>query len=706
MSHSTKPFVSSVPELLKQWDFSKNKNYNPDEITIGSGLKIWWICDKGHSYQSTVNNRIRGDGCPYCSNKKILAGYNDLATLAPELASQWDSNKNSILPSEVGTGSAKKVWWICKKNHSFQAAINERTGHDKTGCPYCSNRKILKGFNDLETLFPELAKEWDYSKNKDLKPCDFGSASNQKIHWKCQAGHSYTLEINKRSHGQNCPICSQRRLFTGQNDLATLYPVLSKEWDYEKNSPLTPDKITPASTKRVFWICSACGYKWSVPVRNRAKYGSGCPNCSLAKRGLKKQKTSAKANTFNNSELLKDWDYEANSPNQPSDYSSKSNKKVHWKCHICGNVWQESIAARMNGNGCRVCSNRKIIPGLNDLATTDPEIASQWHPTRNRDLKPTQFSRGNGKRVWWICKKGHSYQATILSRTSKNKKGNDCPICNAGTQTSFAEQAIYYYVKKQFPDAINRYKPDFLGKMELDIYIPSIQWAIEYDGRAWHTAKTREREIKKYKLCKEHGIRLYRIKESPIENYDFQTYDKALHTEKIWLKDKLSQAIKFLLQDFFMWIPGHIVDVDVERDRFEISKYLDRIVEGSLAELYPDIAKEWHPTKNGSLKPDMFRPGSNEKIWWICPDCGKEYESSIVHRKDGGGCPKCALERFTHSRIKKVARINLATNEVEKVYDSITEAAKDVGLKSSSNITSVCKGKKPSIAGFGWKYVD
>ena len=392
-------------------------------------------------------------------------------------------------------------------------------------------------------------------------------------------------------------------------------------------------------------------------------------------------------------------------PNIPADYSAKSNKKVHWKCYKCGNKWIESIGARMSGNGCRVCSNRKIIAGINDLATTDPEIASQWHPTKNGNLKPSQFSRGSSIRIWWICKKGHEYQSTILNRTGKNKKGNDCPVCNSGTQTSFSEQAVYYYVKKQFPDAINRYKSDFLGKMELDIFIPSIKWAIEYDGRAWHTKENKAREIKKYKICKEQGIKLYRIKESPLSNDGTETCDKALFTERIWDKNNLSQAITFLLRDFSIFITTFPIDVDVERDKFEISKYLDRIIEHSFAEEYPNLAKEWHPVKNASLKPDMFRSGSNRKFWWICPSCGYEYEASIVHRRDGTNCSKCALQRFTHSRIRSVARLNKKTNEIEKIYDSISEAAKDVGLKTGSNITSVCKGKRQSVGGYGWKYI-
>ena len=115
----------------------------------------------------------------------------------------------------------------------------------------------------------------------------------------------------------------------------------------------------------------------------------------------------------------------------------------------------------------------------------------EWHPTKNKQLAPEKVTHGSGKKVWWLCSNNHEYNATILHRAH----GTGCPKCNAGRQTSFAEQATYFYIKQLYPDALNRYSAEFLGRMELDIYIPSIKLAIEYDGEAWHK-KTQKKEKK------------------------------------------------------------------------------------------------------------------------------------------------------------------------------------------------------------------
>ena len=84
-----------------------------------------------------------------------------------KLISEWDYEKNSKIgldPSKLVVGSSKKAWWICKNGHSFQAVIFNRSKKG-AGCPYCSNYYVLKGFNDLKTRFPELAKEFDEKRN-------------------------------------------------------------------------------------------------------------------------------------------------------------------------------------------------------------------------------------------------------------------------------------------------------------------------------------------------------------------------------------------------------------------------------------------------------------------------------------------------------------------------------------------------------------
>ena len=186
-----KKYVSNYPELLDEWDYDRNSDVNPSNVTSGSHQKIWWLCQKHkHSWQAIVKNRAKGVGCPCCAGLQISIGFNDLASQYPELAEEWDCSKNGDLkPTDVTHGTSKKVWWQCKKyHHSWQAIIANRTLH-RQGCPYCAGRKALEGFNDLVTTDPDIANEWDYSKNGDLYPTAVTRGSNKTVWWKCKMNH-------------------------------------------------------------------------------------------------------------------------------------------------------------------------------------------------------------------------------------------------------------------------------------------------------------------------------------------------------------------------------------------------------------------------------------------------------------------------------------------------------------------------------------
>ena len=108
---------------------------------------------------------------------------NSLAEVHPELVSEW-SEKNEIKPTEVSIGSHKKVIWQCKQGHEWTATVKSRTING-TGCPYCSHNKVLAGFNDLATVFPDVAAEW--SDRNEKKPTEVTAFANSKIWWKCKA---------------------------------------------------------------------------------------------------------------------------------------------------------------------------------------------------------------------------------------------------------------------------------------------------------------------------------------------------------------------------------------------------------------------------------------------------------------------------------------------------------------------------------------
>ena len=695
------------PDLLKEWDYEKNKHLLPNMITSSSTKKVWWLCEKKHSYQQKIADKVkRNFKCPICSNRILVSGINDLQTVFPEILKEWDYEKNvGINPSELSCKTTKKVWWKCKENHSWNASVYERVWHDRTGCPYCNGNILKPGKNDLQTINPVLAKEFHLAKNEPLTPKTITAHSGKKVWWVCPRGHEYESSVDKRVSGQNCPYCSNKKLLIGFNDLETNYPELAKEWHPTENGILTPKNIVFGSLKKVWWICSKCCNTFQARVVDRTRKGNGCPECAIKLRVQSRLSSLLKEKTLNDDkELIRDWDYEANYPKTPLDYTYRSGQSVYWKCHVCKYQWKAKILNKSRHNGCPACSNKVVVPGFNDLATTNPELSQEWHPTKNGILTPKKVTRGSGKKVWWLCPMGHEYQATLLARNGGFGVG--CPKCYSRRQTSFAEQAVYHYIKKIFPDAINGFKASFLGKMELDIYIPSIRWAVEYDGMAWHNEKTKEREIRKYKACKENGIKLYRLKEDEIEKQYDGTYDSAMHTEDMWTSEKLNQTIYSLLLElchgpFMINFP-----IDVEKDRFSIMENMKVKLDESIAVKYPLLVKEWDYEKNGTLKPENVSHGMQTKVWWKCSSCGISFQANISSRCSGTGCPKCARNRNIKARMKKVACISLKTNKIIKIYDSITEASKSLNMKSVSNITSVCKGNRPNAGGYFWKYVE
>ena len=266
----------SNPFLAQEWNYEKNGRLRPDSFLKNSSKKVWWKCQKGHEWQASIYSRNNDKGCPYCSNQKVLKGYNDLQTVNPALASEWNYEKNGgLTPIEVIANSNKNVWWKCNKGHEWQTAVIYR--NNGTKCPYCSNKKIIQGYNDLTTCKPSLSQEWNYEKNGNLKPEQFSIHSGKKVWWKCNKGHEWETTIKHRSYGRGCPYCSGRHAIKGENDLQTINPHLAKEWNYEKNNGLTPSDVLSRSNKKVWWKCKN-NHEWMATISHRTE-GTSCPVC-------------------------------------------------------------------------------------------------------------------------------------------------------------------------------------------------------------------------------------------------------------------------------------------------------------------------------------------------------------------------------------------------------------------------------------------
>ena len=170
--------ANKYPNLAMEWDAKKNGVPANHAVITSISKMYWWITPyddprtKKHfdfSWQATIRQKVNKRVCPYIADRKVYFGFNDLATLYPNLLKEWDYEKNTISPQSILWKSSQKAWWICSLGHSYDTRICHRTDPTKpSSCPYCSvpARKILIGFNDLKTTNPEILSEWDYQKNK------------------------------------------------------------------------------------------------------------------------------------------------------------------------------------------------------------------------------------------------------------------------------------------------------------------------------------------------------------------------------------------------------------------------------------------------------------------------------------------------------------------------------------------------------------
>lgn len=321
-------------EFLAVWDNNANTKEEvfPENVTLGSAKKVWWKCAHGHSYQQAVNKKVRAgkDSCSVCSGRLIVPGVNDLQTLYPGVAKEWDCVKNVKKPEEISPGSEIKRFWLCSKGHSFTQTPFQRA-KSGYGCPYCSNQKVLKGFNDLATTHPEIAKMWDYKKNSSNKtPYTITSGHDKKVWWLCNNGHLHSQSPYEKIYAnKGCAICSGKAVEKGINDLATVEPEFLAEWDYAKNKDLSPHELTFRSNKKVWWICSnGHSYERSPNEKYNKKLEKvrECPYCSN-KKTLPGFNDLATINPI----LAKRWDYEKNNL-KPQDVGSGTHTKIWWTC--------------------------------------------------------------------------------------------------------------------------------------------------------------------------------------------------------------------------------------------------------------------------------------------------------------------------------------------------------------------------------------
>ncbi|MBO4496448.1 MAG: zinc-ribbon domain-containing protein [Clostridiales bacterium] len=632
--------VTVAPSVAKDWNYEKNSGLLPNMVICGSHTKVWWRCANTHEWTATVRDRVNGGGCPVCSGKKVQPGFNDLSTTNPTLADQWNWEKNSISPNSVTSGSHKNVWWKCSEGHEWMAEIKSR--QNGNGCPFCAGQRVIPGENDLLTMAPEIAEEWNYEKNKDLLPSMICEKSNRTVWWKCSEGHEWQAKVCNRRNGRKCPYCSNRKVLRGYNDFATVYPTLAEEWDYSKNI-LFPTDLIAGAHKKVWWKCKY-GHSWNAYVDSRVQE-HGCPYCvakgtSLPEQGIAyylskittveqrakvnrkeidvflpeynigieydgvyyhknidKDRLKEKAISLAGITLIRVKEADTNKVLDDNTVIFKTDnmgQNYAWAVqqmmgllyqHTSDNIFRD-IQINLDEDKIRIREHFNLVEKQNSISTKNPAVPKEWNYSKNGKLSPEMFAANSNEIVWWKCNYGHEWKAVIGSRN----RGNGCPYC-AGFKTI----------------------------------------------HGFNDFET---------LCIQNG------KEELLSEWDYERNEispseiSSRSDRQVWWKCHL----------------GHIWQVPVKcRFRGDGCPYCSnhKVLVGynDLKTTNPVLAEEWDYEKNTGLKnkvgvdvssPEKVTQSSSQKVWWRCKKCGLSWQAVIYSRsvKMNCGCPYCAGRSF------------------------------------------------------------
>ena len=421
-----------------------------------------------------------------------------------------------------------------------------------------------------------------------------------------------------------------------KKSLAETHPEVAKQWHPTKNSELTPFDIGAGSNKKVWWKCDkGDDHEWMSYIYNRALKNSGCSVCD--------GKTIVASNCLASThpKISKQWHPTKNGHLTPFNVHSGSHKKIWWKCDKGDDhEWENAIYKRKLGRGCPICSGHKVV-NSNCLATLNPELTKEWHPTKNGKLTPFEVTENSGKKVWWKCDKGEDHE--WVSSVAHRNNGRSCPVClNQKIVNSNCLATLN-------PELASEWHPIKNGKLTpFDIGAGSnkkVWWKcpIVEDHEWMSSVSTRNKGIG-CSVCDGRTV---------VKSNCLATLNPELTKE--WHPTKNGKLTLFEVTEN----SGKKVwwKCDKGEDHEWISSVSNRsfgnncpvcsgnkvVLSNCLATLNPELAKEWHPTKNGKLTPFDVSIGSNKKVWWKC-DKGDDHVWKVSgNSRNNSGCPFCTL---------------------------------------------------------------
>ena len=417
------------PELISEWDGNIE---DMKKFSISSNKDAKWKCKTGkecHKWNAVIYSR-NNSGCPYCSNKKICSKEgcwcNSLWSLKPELRSEWDGNIEDMKLYPLHSGD--KVKWKCTTNkfcHNYKTRISDRTGTDKTGCPYCSNKEICSKegcwCNSLWKTNPELKEIYDGDIN-DLKK--YTNGSEIKIKLKCKSGkecHKWNSTINHQTglNSRGCPYCSNKQICSKEdcwcNSLWALKPELRIEWDENIEDM---KKFSISSNQVVRWKCKTgkeC-HKYESTINRKNNSNLNCPFCY-------NRQICSKEGCWCNSlwslkpELRNEWNGNIEDMKL---YSIFSHIKASWICYK-KHIWITNISIRTSGSGCPYCVNKTEQKLYDEIIRFYPLIIRQYKIEwcKNKTYLPFDFVLENDKIIIEVDGIQHFEQVSNWSSPEK-----------------------------------------------------------------------------------------------------------------------------------------------------------------------------------------------------------------------------------------------------------------------------------------------
>ena len=565
------PLAETHPELVQQWHPTKNGNLSPEKVGRGSSKIIWFSCKVApdHEWKTEIRKRVsRKSGCPFCEGKKVSSTYN-LKKEYPKISEKWNFQLNeNLFPENFTPKSNLEVWWKCNsfEDHpSWKKSIRSQIKHDF--CPGCKSF----GHNSKRLL-----KFWDYKKNMNLNPFEVSNSSALKVWWCCEKNHSYQMNIYHKSSGIGCPVCSGRKV-SESHSLFHNHSKTMDYWDYEKNKGIDPKLIIQGSSRIVFWRCSeAEDHKWKQRIKHVVKNKAKCPYCNNHKT------TSSNSLKIKFPDVYSQILFSSYDKEMLENLNFKAEKKIWFKCPKGDDhIWKTSVYHRIiNNSGCPVCENLKVVKS-NCLSTTDPKIAAEWHPTKNGKVYPETVTRYSNKNVWFRCHKNftHEWKTFIYHRTVNE---SNCPYCNL-TPQSRQELIITFELLKIFKGINPKgFKTRLNGKLRaIDIFIPDLNLAIEFDGSYWHKDKRAIDKIKSEMLMEE-GYQVIRIREEPLKKIH---ENDIISTKPYSGKDVTNKILKRILDLFSLSNSvERKIHIYISKDSLQNEKALDKYIDQILEE--------------------------------------------------------------------------------------------------------------------------